>query len=162
MLLYIIRHAWAEERDEGQYPDDDLRPLTGEGRKRFRKLVRTLADRGFVPAQIATSPLPRCRQTAEIIAELVPSRPPVTVVEDLSPGGNLDALLEWTRRRTPADVAWVGHAPDVSHLTAALIGDALAAVRFGKGAVAAIEFDRPPAIGQGELQWMVTAKMLGI
>ena len=162
MLLYIIRHAWAEERDERRYPDDNLRPLTGEGGKRFRKLVRGLADRGFMPGEIATSPLLRCRQTAEAIAELVPSRPRVTVVDALAPGSNLDVLLEWTSLRTPSDVAWVGHAPDVSHLTAALIGDALAAIRFGKGAVAAVEFDRPPATGQGELKWLATAKMLGI
>jgi phosphohistidine phosphatase len=160
MLLYIVRHAWAEERDERRYPDDCLRPLTDEGRKRFRKLVRALADRGFMPAEIATSPLVRCRQTAEVIAEVVPSR--VTVVEELSPGSDLHALVEWTRQRTGGDVAWVGHAPDVSHLTASLIGDVLTAIRFAKGSVAAIEFDRPPAAGQGELQWLATAKLLGI
>jgi len=162
MLLYIIRHAWAEERDERRYPDDGLRPLTDDGRKRFRKLVRALADRGFVPAEIATSPLLRCRQTAEAVAEVLLSRPRVTVVDELSPGSDLHALLDWTRQRTPGDVAWVGHAPDVSHLTASLIGDALTAIHFGKGAVAAVEFDRPPAAGQGELQWLATAKMLGI
>jgi phosphohistidine phosphatase len=162
MLLYIVRHAWAEERDEGRYSDDCLRPLTDDGRKRFRKLVRALADRGFMPAEIATSPLVRCQQTAEVIAEVVPSRPRVTVVEELSPGSDLHALLEWTRQRTGGDVAWVGHAPDVSHLTASLIGDALTAIRFAKGSVAAIEFDRPPAAGQGELQWLATAKLLGI
>ena len=162
MLLYIIRHAWAEERDERRYPDDDLRPLTKEGRRRFRKMVRRLADRGFAPAEIATSPLPRCRQTAEVIAQVVPSQPQVTVVEALSPGSNLEALVEWTRQRAAGDVAWVGHAPDVDHLTAALIGDALSVIRFSKGALAAIEFDRPPAAGQGELLWLATAKVLGI
>jgi phosphohistidine phosphatase len=162
MLLYIVRHAWAEDRDETKFPDDDQRPLTKEGRKRFRKQVRALVDCGFAPSQIATSPLVRCVQTAEVIAELAPSRPQVTVVEALSPGSRLDALLEWTRERAEGDVAWVGHAPDVSHLTAALIGDAYSAIGFGKGAVAAIEFDRPPARGQGELAWLVTAKVLEI
>ena len=33
MNLYIIRHAWAAERDDGQWPDDDLRPLTAEGKR---------------------------------------------------------------------------------------------------------------------------------
>ena len=33
---------------------------------------------------------------------------------------------------------------------------------FGDSYVAAIEFDRPPAAGQGELRWLATAKLLGI
>jgi phosphohistidine phosphatase len=160
MLLYIIRHAWAEERDEDAFPDDEHRPLTKEGRKRFRKLVKALAERGFAPVEIATSPLVRCVETAEIIAEVVPSRPQVTLVEALSPGSKLDALIEWTRQRAGGDVAWVGHAPDVGRLTAALIGDPYSAIRFTKGAVAAIEFDRPPAPGQGELAWLVSAKLV--
>ena len=45
MLLYIVRHAWAEERG-AKFPDDDLRPLTDAGRKRFKKLVRKLVKRG--------------------------------------------------------------------------------------------------------------------
>jgi len=30
MLLYIVRHAWAEERDAERYPNDAHRPLTRE------------------------------------------------------------------------------------------------------------------------------------
>ena len=34
-------------------------------------------------------------------------------------------------------------------------------IRFAKGAVAAIRFDREPTVGNGELQWLATAKLLG-
>lgn len=158
-MLFIVRHAWAEDRSEA-YPNDDLRPLTKAGRKRFRKVVKRMAERGFAPQLIAVSPLVRCRETAEIVAEFVCGEPKVTVVEALSPGSSLEPLLSWTRDQGAVDVAWVGHAPDVGELTAALIGDGRAALRFGKGAIAAIDFDGPIAAGAGELRWFVTADVL--
>ena len=40
MDLFIIRHAWAAERDDSAYPDDSLRPLTEEPQE-----IRTGASR---------------------------------------------------------------------------------------------------------------------
>ena len=57
-------------------------------------------------------------------------------------------------------VAWVGHAPDVGRLTAALIGQG-GWIRLAKGGVAAICFYDAPEVGGGELRWLVTAKMVG-
>ena len=45
MLLHIIRHAWAEDRDPEKYPNDDVRPLTGEGKKRFGKTIERIFRR---------------------------------------------------------------------------------------------------------------------
>ncbi|HVA48229.1 MAG TPA: histidine phosphatase family protein [Pirellulales bacterium] len=160
MKIYVVRHAWAEERDEAVYSNDDLRPLARRGRKRFRRFARRLAKRGLDVAHIATSPLVRCRQTADILAEYTLSEPLITELDALRPGSQLDALLDWTRKQEGQDVAWVGHAPDVDQLAAALIGDARAAIRFDKGAVAAIEFSGPPVAGQGELCWLAVAELL--
>ena len=68
MDLFIIRHAWAAERDDAAYPDDSLRPLTDEGRNRFARMVEALVPRGLTPQLIVTSPMLRCLQTAEILA----------------------------------------------------------------------------------------------
>jgi phosphohistidine phosphatase len=160
MLLFIIRHAWAFERDTERFPDDRQRPLTPEGQKRFRKAVKKLADRGLTPQVIATSPLVRCAQTADILAEVLPEHPVVTRVEALAPGSDLDAMIAWSGHHA-GDIAWVGHAPDVDDLAAALLGSSADSIRFAKGAVAAIEFDRQVTRGQGTLQWFVTAKSLG-
>jgi phosphohistidine phosphatase len=160
MRIYIVRHAWAEDRDEAVYPNDDLRPLARKGRKRFRRLARRLAKRGFNAAQIATSPLVRCRQTADILADYTASEPLIIEVDALRPGSQLEPLLEWTRKQEGQDVAWVGHAPDVDRLTAALIGGDHAAIEFEKGAVAAIEFADSPAAGQGVLRWLAVAELL--
>jgi phosphohistidine phosphatase SixA len=107
--------------------------------------------------------LVRCRQTAEIIARQFAGKPRVVPRDELSPGSDLDKLLDWTASfaADAEQVAWVGHAPDVGELTAALIGDRSSNLVFAKGAVAAIEFDGQPTRQQGELRWMVTAKILG-
>lgn len=160
MRIYIVRHAWAEARDEAVYPNDDLRPLSRKGRKRFRRVARRLSKRGFDVSQIATSPLVRCRQTADVLGEYADSEPLITELDALRPGSQVEPLLEWTRKQEGQDVAWVGHAPDVDQLAAALLGDGRAAVRFDKGAVAAIEFNGPPAAGQGELCWLAVAELL--
>jgi phosphohistidine phosphatase len=162
MLLYIVRHAWAEDRDENQWPDDSLRPLTADGEKRFAKMLKQLADAKFWPDIIATSPLVRCMQTAELIARRVHSRPKIEAIAALAPPSDLNALVEWTAHHADSQVAWVGHAPDVEHLAAQLIGDGDAAIHFKKGAVAAIRFDGPAELHRGTLEWLATAKLLGV
>ena len=54
-----------------------------------------------------------------------------------------------------------GPCTDVDRLAAALIAQSDALLRFAKGGVAAIRFDGPPVLAGGELQWLVTAKVLG-
>lgn len=163
MDLFIIRHAWADHPPEVQFPDDSLRPLTDEGRERFADVVEKLVGRGFAPEVIATSPLVRCRQTAEVVAAGLKRKTPIEDRDELRPGGAIGPLLNWTVRQSRAcqQVAWVGHAPDVVELTSQVVGGHQAWIRFAKGAVAAIRFDGLPELGAGYLRWMVTAKVLG-
>ena len=163
MVLYIIRHAWAGPYGDPAWPDDFERPLTAEGSLRFAQVVRTLAERDFGPQLVATSPLVRCRQTAEIVALQTPAEPDVVNLDALMPGSNLAEALAWTASAADGleQVAWVGHAPDVGNLAGALLGDATAWIRFAKGAIAAIRFEGPPRVGEGELRWLATAKLLG-
>ena len=96
--LYIIRHAIAE--DVSPEGDDFSRRLTRKGSRRFARLVKRLARAGMEVDAIATSPLVRTRETAEILSAGLPGRPPVVVVEALAAGlpvvispactGNLD------------------------------------------------------------------------
>lgn len=162
MQLYVVRHAWAGEHGDPRYPDDRLRPLTSEGKERFATMVRKLVKRGFAPLRIATSPLVRCRQTANIIAAGVPGKPTIEEVQALAPGSDLNALVAWSAAQPPdADLVWVGHMPDVGELTAAMIGDRRALVHFAKGAVASLNTATPLRAGGAELVWLATAKLLG-
>ena len=162
MFLYIVRHAWAGHSGDPAWPDDAQRPLTDEGRKRFAKVARRLAQAGCSPALIASSPLVRCRQTAAVLAERLPGGPPIVELDALRPGSDLEALLQWTAEQAPSDVAWVGHAPDVGRMTAALIGEGQGHIRLAKGGCAAIAIDGPPRLAGGELYWLATARLLGV
>jgi phosphohistidine phosphatase len=162
MKLYIIRHGLAGEHGDPRYPDDRLRPLTEEGRKRFADTMKHLAGVGFQPQVVATSPLVRCRQTAEIVVDRVRGKPKLIELPALEPGSDLDAIINWTNEQSKDEVAWVGHAPDVNHLAASLLGPrSETAIRFTKGAILCIAFEGDVARGAGELQWLVTAKVLG-
>jgi phosphohistidine phosphatase len=162
MELYIIRHAWAGQYGDPEWPDDTLRPLTKKGRKRFTSMVHILSERGMEPKLIATSPMIRCRQTAQILADGLVEKPEIVDRQELLPHGDLQSLLGWTAQQaeTHPQIAWVGHAPDVCQITAALIGQPGASIRFAKGAAASICFDGPIEVGAGELRWLVTAKLL--
>ena len=162
-MLYIVRHAWAGYFGDPDWPDDSLRPLTEKGKERFSKVVEILTEREFLPQVLATSPYVRCRQTAEIIAEICPSHPAILELGELAPSGEMGGLLKWTAGQSVKydRIAWVGHAPDVGHFAAALIGNGESWIRFAKGAVAAIEFEDEIGLGEGELRWLTTAKILG-
>jgi phosphohistidine phosphatase len=162
MDLFIVRHAWAGQRDDSRWPDDGMRPLTAEGKERFARVVKKLVGAGVAPGIIATSPLVRCVETAEILAAVLDG-PKIVKLDELQPGSDLQGLLQWTVRQAAKheQITWVGHVPDVDNLAAALIGDAGASIHFAKGAAAAIHFDGEPTAATGELQWLATAKLLG-
>jgi phosphohistidine phosphatase SixA len=162
MFIYIARHAWAGERGDPRWPDDSLRELTPDGIDRYIKVVKSLADRGFKPEHIATSPYARCLQTAQIIARHTGASAHIEELEALEPGADIEPLLEWSREQGEANICWVGHSPDVERLTAELIGDGASRIRFAKGAVAAVSFEGDVNIGAGELYWHASAKLLGL
>lgn len=162
MILYLIRHAFAGERGDPRWPDDSQRPLTKDGRKRFGKVVKRLVASGdFGPRQIATSPLVRCGQTAQIVGEAVDESCGIAPLDALAPGGDLAAVVAWTGQQDVDAVAWVGHAPDIEDAAATLLGMPAGHVRLAKGAIAALSFSGGVELGQGELRWLVTAKVLG-
>lgn len=161
MLLYIVRHGLAGQRGDPRFSDDSLRPLTGKGEKQFRKVVKKLARRGFAPTVVATSPLVRCRQTAELICQRVVPSPALVERDSLQPGGRLETLVAWSNEQGAEELAWVGHAPDVDDLAAALVGSRAGAITFAKGAVAAIRFEGKILPGRGSLRWLVTPSALG-
>jgi len=133
--LYLVRHAPAAERGP-DWPDDDVRPLTPDGAAKFRKAVAGLAALGVQIDLVLTSPLVRCRQTADILADGLPGRP-----------------------RVQARVALVGHEPDIGHLASKLLG-MRRAIEFRKGAVCRIDVDGLPPGGPGRLSWFATPRML--
>jgi len=157
--LYSIRHGVAAERGE-DWPDDSKRPLTSDGIAKLRKEARGLAALDVAIEQIVCSPLVRTRQTADVIAETLKSKPGVVTSDALAPAGTPAAVIqELSKYVRKSGVALVGHEPNLGELAAHLIG-ARHAIEFKKGAVCRIDFEVLPPKGSGQLRWFVTPKML--
>ena len=156
--LFIVRHAWAEEVSEDG--SDRSRSLTKKGRRRFEEVISRLIEQGLAIDRIATSPLTRAKQTAEIVAALLPNKPRIDIVEWLAPGSNWKAAIDWSIESGAKKVAWVGHAPDVGSLVSRAIGASNASIAMAKGSVASIHFSQN--FGEnGFLEWLITASLLG-
>jgi phosphohistidine phosphatase len=157
MFVWIVRHAVAADRDEFSGPDEE-RPLTEKGRKRFRTFCRTLTEQVEAPNLIVTSPLVRAVETAEILArEFGVKLRQVERSDLLCPGAPADELLTFLASHNARTVAAVGHEPGVSRLLARCMGGGEAA--FGKGFVAAVEFEGPPAPAAGRLRWLTGPRL---
>jgi phosphohistidine phosphatase len=140
VIVTIMRHGIAETRDLGKKPDE-ARALTAQGRKRMRAAAAGLARLGVDPAEIVTSPLTRCRQTAEIVADALGLEGP-REDDRLRPGARLDAVMDVIVERADADELLIcGHEPDCSQIVADLVGGG--DIEMRKGSVARIELAAP-------------------
>lgn len=161
--IVMVRHAIALHRDDAfaRGISDEQRPLTDTGRKKMHRIARGLALLVGQCGVIATSPLLRARQTAELVAECF-AGVPVVACPALAPGAAPAQLLEWLRRhgtQTPAMV--VGHEPDLGRWAAwALTGRDHEFMAFKKGGACVLEFTPRLDAGQARLSWLCTPKQL--
>jgi phosphohistidine phosphatase len=157
--LYLIRHGVAAERGD-DYPDDSKRPLTNAGISRLRKEAKALDALGVGFDHIITSPLVRTKQTADVFAEVMKSKPSVSQSDALAPAGTSAAVVqELAKHMRKGRIAVVGHEPNIGELAARLIG-ARMPMEFKKGAICRIDFEVFPPKGAGQLRWFVTPRML--
>ena len=153
--MHLVRHAHAGDAELWDGPDE-LRPLSGKGRRQAERLGAFLLRAGVRPDRIITSPKIRALQTAELIGAALGLE--VMIDKRLSSGcslDRLDALLEDAAARTPMVV---GHDPDFSILLSELIGSAFQEMR--KGAIATVGIGRPLRAGTGTLRWLVPPELL--
>lgn len=163
MLLLLIRHANAGDRDSGQWPDDTQRPITDKGRKVQRKVARFLRKEGLTPTLVLTSPWLRAAQTAEITVQEAGVSGPAVPCEALADDPDLIRLADYVGDQPrEAIVAMVGHSPWMEELAAVLLGGSASSLRvdFPKSGVMGIEVDERLAPGAGELRLFVRPKML--
>jgi phosphohistidine phosphatase len=161
MLLLLIRHANADNRDPERWPDDRDRPLTDKGRKTQRDVSRFLLKRDFVPTLVLTSPWARAAETAEILVrELQLPNPPVPS-DALADEPDLSRLAEAIGPDPAAIVALVGHSPWIEELARLLLTGTAAGVRidYPKSGVMGVDVEKPEA-GTGELRFFLRPKMV--
>ncbi len=163
MELLVVRHAVARERASfaRKGRSDAERPLTGEGRREFRRGARGIARLVGEVDVLATSPFLRAEETAELLAAALGVGRTVRRAE-LAAGAPAAPLVAWLSRQVrDATVAIVGHEPDLSRLVALLsTGRAQDLLELDKGGACLLSFEGALRPGGGTLRWLLTAKQL--
>jgi phosphohistidine phosphatase len=161
--LYLFRHGksdWA-----AAYEDDHDRPLAKRGRKAARRMGRWLARLGECPEVVLASSAVRAQQTL-VLAQQAGDWPKGDIamsraVYEATTPEDLMALLAKAAPEATR-VLLVGHEPLLSELIGLLTGGQ---VRFPTAAIARIDLpgtaDAVPEPGSGQLQWLVTPRLVG-
>ena len=119
--LYLVRHGIAEPAELAGGSDEERR-LTAKGAQRAREVARGLCSLGVTVDRIFTSPLPRARETAEIlIEELDLARDCLTEMTLLRPESSPAEIAEWLGGLALNSISLVGHNPSLSNLISYLI-----------------------------------------
>jgi len=163
MDLVLVRHAIAEEREVFALTGepDRMRPLTPRGKKRMQQAAAGL--RSLVPAVdvLATSPLVRAIETAEIISEAYGG---LDVVElaDLAPEGASESLLHWLQSQSgDSTIVVVGHEPSFSaHVSWFTARSEEPFLEFKKGGACLLTFYDEIYSGGATLRWLLTPAQL--
>jgi phosphohistidine phosphatase len=153
--LYLLRHAHAGDASKWDGPDSE-RPLSPKGRRQAERLGIFLAERGFAPDAIVSSPKLRALQTAQLVGDALGIA--VSVDDRLAGPLDTDDVGDIAERVGGTSVVLVGHDPDFSELCAALSGAELLPLK--KGALARIDMTLPVAPGGGVLRWLVPPELI--
>src|SRR5206468_2606171 len=136
------------------------------GRGKMRRGAQGLRSVVGRIALLASSPLVRARETAEIVAPAL-GVPRVEIVEALRPERAYDELAAWLRGRAqPNDdedrtIAVVGHEPHLGGLVTWLMtGADDSRVELKKGGACLLHFDDEPREGEATLRWLLTPSQL--
>ncbi|MBA2381803.1 MAG: histidine phosphatase family protein [Chloroflexi bacterium] len=156
LQLHLLRHADAGD-PEGWAGDDAARPLSEKGELQAERLGAFLAEIGFRPDAIISSPKVRARRTAEIVGQAigVGVRLDERLAEGFDPAA-VDTML--AEADDPRRVILVGHDPDFSQILSWL-SDAQG-LTMKKGGFARVDVRGPVADGRGTLRWLVPPDLL--
>jgi phosphohistidine phosphatase len=158
--LYILRHGIAVEPGTPGIPDDQ-RPLTPKGEKRMRQIALALARLDLALDRIVTSPLPRARATAEIVADALALRKRLEISDLLSVGSSAGSIQKWLSQRTEDRLMIVGHNPAFSDLVTLLVTGKVQPplCDLKKGGVAALA-RLSAGTGRYEISWIATPRLM--
>jgi phosphohistidine phosphatase len=159
MNLYVMRHGAAAARGSSSVRTDRQRPLTTKGARRIRQVAREMKAMGLSFDLVLSSPYPRARQTAEIVAKKLRARPSLRLTDRLAVGSSPQRLLEDLRdlRPMPHSMLLVGHEPFLSNLISLLLsGRTGLHLELKKGGLChlTVELHRPHP--RATLHWLLT------
>jgi phosphohistidine phosphatase len=161
--LYLIRHGIAEERRWDI--NDEKRALTEHGRDKTQKVAERLKKLGLHFDLIATSPLERARQTAEILVATGLSSQ-LEECTHLAPDGRLDNWVgEWLEPRNyppHTQLALVGHEPNLGIWAENLLwGEAQERLVLKKAGMIGLRLpEKGSVLGRSQMFWLTPPKYL--
>jgi phosphohistidine phosphatase len=160
MLLYVLRHGIAIDRDDPACPPDAERPLTAKGVIRTRRACQGLAHLGVAPDLILSSPRLRAIQTAEIAAdELGIDENAIVHTSVLEPERSAEELFALLAEHACESALCVGHGPNVDVVVAGAVGASQPFTHLRKAGAACIEFEERWG-REGRLIWLMEPRAL--
>jgi phosphohistidine phosphatase len=161
MRLYLVRHGIAITTDRAGMADDE-RPLAQEGIEKLNQSVPGLRSLGCTPEIILSSPLPRARQTAEILAGALEVTAALEICPSLAPPVRREHVYKEIRRHGErATLMLVGHQPSLGEIAAEIAwGTPHNYIELKKGGICALDFEFIGGMPKGTLLWLLTPALL--
>ena len=162
MMLYLMRHGIAIDREDPKCPPDVERFLTKKGIEKTRAAAQGLRTLGIKPDAMLTSPYVRAVQTAEIAAaSLGFARDRIRRTEALIFGHKPAELFRELAKVRGKEVMCFGHAPHLDEVMAYALGSRTLLTSLKKAGVACLEMESLTS-PKGVLMWVHTPRSLRI
>ena len=160
MEVYLLRHGEAGKRLPASVKDSE-RGLTQAGRDELEGVGEAMARARLTFDVIASSPLKRARETADIVAVALKKIKKVEVWPELGPGGERASFYKRLAGLRPdAAVLCVGHEPYLTTAIAEMTGrrddkNPAFKISLKKGGLAKVLVTGSSPRGGGELRWLL-------
>jgi phosphohistidine phosphatase len=145
----------APEKDAG-------RPLTPVGRREVVDIAIALQSLGTKFDVVASSPLKRALETAEIVARKFKKLNQLEEWDELKPAGDTNKLFQkLSRLKATSRILVVGHEPYLSSMIGEIVaGKTSLNLVLKKGGLAEVRINTFKPRISGELRWLLTPKMM--
>ena len=160
MIVYLVRHGIAIDREDPNSPPEVERYITREGIKKTRDVAKSVHLLGIKPGSFISSPYVRAMQTAEIFADVFGFEPSkIRQSVHLKPGANPTEFTKEIAGLKAREIICFGHAPHMDQLISHMVGARSLITALKKAGVACVEMGSVSG-GKGNLQWLVSPKLL--
>ena len=161
MNVYFLRHGEAGKRIT--IPSRDFeRSLTASGAEEVEEIAESMKKMNLEFDKIASSPLARTQETAEIVSRVYKMSGKPELWDELRPEANrLDLYRRLSKMKQDADLLLVGHDPFMTTVIGEIISGGLnVKISLKKGGLARVQIDSFTPKAAGELRWLLTPKQI--
>jgi phosphohistidine phosphatase len=163
MDVFLLRHGIAEEPQARSGRPDSERRLTDKGIQRVQQIARAMRAMELEFELILSSPFPRARETAEIVAGFLQLDDRLQLTGHLAippSSAKLIGQINGTQP-LPQSVLLVGHEPHLSSLASLLLaGTPSVELVLKKGGLCRLEVSGLQAARCASLVWLLTPRQM--